>query len=179
MKKKSVEKSLGKKIIYVSIYISLGLVLSFITHFLGGLVMGKLLLPLHFISLLAGILNGPGVGFFVGLINPFLNFLILGMPPFPLFVFMSIELCTYGLVSGLLNKKNIFFDLIVSMLVGRCIYMIFYYFLGYMFAINLSPVSSILLSYVMGIPGIIIQLILIPLLIKKIPHLKSMKYTGN
>jgi hypothetical protein len=96
------------------------------------------------------------------------------MPPFPSFIFMSMELCTYGLISGLLNDKNIYFDLMVSMLAGRGAYMIFYYFLGYIFGINLSPISSVLLSYVAGIPGVVIQLIFIPLIIKKIPRLKFM-----
>lgn len=179
MKKKAVQKGFVKKIIYVSIYVSLGLVLSFVIHFLGGPIMGKLLLPLHFISLLAGILNNAGVGFFVGLINPFLNFLILGMPTFPSFIFMSMELCTYGLISGLLNDKNIYFDLMVSMLAGRGVYMIFYYFLGYIFGINLSPISSVLLSYVTGIPGVAIQLIFIPLIVKKISRLKFMQVYKN
>ncbi|KUK15308.1 ECF transporter S component [Petrotoga olearia] len=159
-----------KRVARSPVYIALGVVVfSFLVHGIGNPMLGTIVLPLHFVALMAGIMEGATIGLLVGALMPILNFMLMGMPPFPVFIFMTIEVATYGLISGLLNKKNIYLDLLVSMLIGRGVYMIAYYTIGLILNINLSPLTSILMSYVFGIPGIILQLIFIPMIVKRMP----------
>ncbi len=159
-----------KRVARSPVYIALGVVVfSFLVHGIGNPMLGTIILPLHFVALMAGIMEGATIGLLVGALMPVLNFMFFGMPPFPVFIFMTIEVATYGFISGLLNKKNIYFNLIVSMLVGRGVYMIAYYTIGLILNINLSPLTSILMSYVFGIPGIILQLLFIPMIVKRMP----------
>ncbi|KUK83840.1 MAG: Signal transduction histidine kinase, LytS [Petrotoga mobilis] len=159
-----------KRVARSPVYIALGVVVfSFLVHSIGNPMLGIIILPLHFVALMAGIMEGATIGLLVGALMPVLNFLLFGMPPFPVFIFMTIEVATYGFISGLLNKKNIYLDLLVSMLIGRGVYMVAYYTIGLILNINLSPLTSILMSYVFGIPGIILQLIFIPMIVKRMP----------
>lgn len=89
---------------------------------------------------------------------------------------MAFELATYGLITGLLykgKKINIFVSLIGAMVVGRIVSGIINYILltvggnGFVFTAFLTA------TFVKAIPGIIIQLILIPVVLKAIEHAKK------
>jgi hypothetical protein len=105
------------------------------------------------------------------------------MPPvFPAAVAMSFELAAYGLVAGLfyklLPKKNayIFVSLITSMICGRIVWGIVSYFF---YGLSLAAFTWELFAagaFINAIPGIVIQIILIPIFFIA---LKKAKLIGN
>ena len=151
-------------------FLGLALVLPFLTAQVQQL--GNALCPMHIPVLLCGFLCGPWYGMAIGLVAPIMRFLLFGMPSLiPMGISMSFELATYGLISGLLyrllpaKKSSIYLSLIAAMLSGRAIWGIartVFYGLGkapFGWAAFLSG------AFLGAIPGIIIQLVLIPVLV--------------
>ena len=162
------------KEIYKITLSSVFLAMAFVLPFLTGQVpqIGSMLCPMHLPVILCGLICGWKYGLIVGLLSPLLRSLTLGMPPlFPTALAMSVELAVYGFVSGFLyqllgkNIKNIYISLIISMLVGRiCWGLTMFCFLG--FNINNFGLTAFWLgAFVNALPGIIIQIILIPLIV--------------
>ena len=153
---------------------SLFLALAFILPFFTGQIpeIGQMLCPLHIPVLLCGYICGWKWGLQVGLIAPLLRSFTLGMPPlFPSAIALSLELATYGLIAGYLYKifppsnLYIYLSLIISMIIGRIVWGVSMLLLlsvdGGVFTFS----SFIAGSLVNAIPGIIIQIILVPLII--------------
>ncbi len=157
--------STTKQIVYAGIFIALGLALSIVFHSMGG-QFGAIFLPLHFVVLLAGLVGGPWVGISVGIIIAPLSGVLLGMPPLmpPIAFFMSMEMATYGLLSGYFEKKsmNVYLNLLITLTSGRVVYSLGYYVIGAIIGIHLKTLTALLLSFAQGAPGIIIQFLLIP-----------------
>lgn len=154
-----------KRITRAPIWIAAGVAFfTFFLHGMGNPKIGQMFLPMHFVALLAGLVDGPAIGFMAGFLMPLLSTLISGLPSFPMFLFMMTEISLYGLFSGLLRKTNIFLNLSISILVGRFAYALAYYVLGTVLSIKMTPVLSLLLSFLTGLPGITIQFIFIPLI---------------
>lgn len=144
---------------------------------------GNMLCPMHIPVLLCGFLCGWQYGVSVGFVAPLLrSFLFLSPPLFPQAVSMAFELAAYGLVSGILNRifpeKNvyIYLNLLISMLSGRAVWGLvrfLIYGLGYTeFSFNLFLAGA----FVDAIPGIIIQLILIPLIVIALRHIEKRNF---
>lgn len=161
-----------KQLILAAMFLALGLVLPLLTMQIKEI--GDTLLPMHLPVILCGFLCGWRYGAMVGLILPFLRSTIFGMPPiFPNAVWMATELCTYGFVCGfvyfLLKKKDIksiYISLITAQIAGRIVWGITKTLLlmntekAFGFAAFISG------GFVDALPGIIIQLILIPVIVK-------------
>lgn len=156
-----------KKLTITAIMIALCVILPMAFHMIQNA--GSIYLPMHIPVLLCGLVVGPVYGLVCGLIGPVLSMLITGMPGPAYLPQMMIELAIYGLVTGLLMKvvktKNTTLDLYISligaMLVGRIIAGILQ---ALIFKANAYGISMWVTSYfITGLPGIIIQLILIPL----------------
>ena len=153
-----------------SLFIALGLLLPFITAQIPSL--GNMLLPMHIPVLIGGFVLGWPYGLLVGLVLPVFRSVLFGMPPmFPTAIAMSFELAAYGFMTGLfyklLPKKNIFIygTLILAMVLGRGVWGGVSYFL---YGLNDAAFTwQIFLSgaLVNAIPGIIIQIVIIPILI--------------
>lgn len=161
-----------KKLVNMALLIALGIVLPIGLHLFGTELAG-VISPMHLPVFLAGALLGPLAGIIVGAATPVLSSLFTGMPPLlPMLPIMFVELIIYGGVTGYLfhNKKsNIYLSLLISMLLGRIGVGIVVFLLVHVFDITYLPVNPLIFvwgSIVKGIPGIIIQLILIPLLVK-------------
>ena len=147
------------------------LAVSFVLPFLTGQIpeIGSMLCPMHIPVLLCGFICGWKYGLVVGCIAPLLRSFTLGMPPlFPTALCMSIELATYGFVSGfvftLLPKKNIYIyiTLLFSMIIGRVVWgMAMICCLGFDFN-KFGIVSFFTSGFVNAFPGIVLQIILIP-----------------
>ena len=159
-----------KKLTLSALFIALGIILPFFTGQIKQL--GNMLLPMHIPVLLCGFVCGGPCGLIVGLIVPLLRSLLFTMPKMmPTAVAMSIELASYGLVTGVLysklkNKKfGIYITLISAMLIGRIIWgiasFILYHILGTTFTWEIFAAGA----FLNAIPGIILQLILIPAII--------------
>ena len=166
-----------------AMFLALALVLPFVTA--GIPQIGNALCPMHIPVLLCGFVCGPWYAMGVGFIAPLLRFALFGMPPImPIGIAMCFELAAYGLVSGLMykylpkKKPYIYVSLIGAMLIGRGVWgaaRTVLYGLGkseFGFAAFISG------AFTTAIPGIIIQIILIPLLVMMIESLtKKQKHT--
>ena len=150
------------------------LALAFVLPFLTGQVpqVGAMLLPMHIPVILCGFICGAPWGFVVGATAPLLRSLILGMPPlFPTAISMAFELAAYGFLAGLLyrvlpkKKINIYTSLLISMISGRIVWGIVQFcLLG--FDVEKFPLSAFFAGAVVNaIPGIILQILLIPVIL--------------
>ena len=132
---------------------------------------GKVFLPMHIPVLLCGLLCGPVYGLGCGILAPLLSHLFTGMPPTAMLPSMLCELAAYGMLSGILirvirtkwNLLNLYTALIGAMICGRIIN-------GVLNALifNAGKYSMemwLTASFLQAIPGIVIQLALIPLLV--------------
>ena len=82
---------------------------------------------------------------------------------------MILELGTYGIVAGMLSKHTklpMFFALLITMILGRCMYALSYYTISFFFLPNISSNISPVNAAIVGLPGIIVQLIAIPIIVK-------------
>jgi len=134
---------------------------------------GRMLNPMHIPVLIAGMFLGPIYGLILGFILPITRGLIFATPVFPYSLVMSFELASYGLFSGLLlkvlKKENIislYISLVLSLLIGRAIWGIGRYILGLLIEEPFTFKMFLTIGYATSYPGIILQLILIPPLIK-------------
>ena len=129
---------------------------------------GAIYLPMHIPVLLCGLICGWPYGLLCGLAGPALSALITGMPPAAVLPGMLVECGVYGLAAGLLMQlvrtKHLYADLYISlaaaMLLGRVAS-------GAAKALIFSAGSYSMASWVAGsfvtaLPGIIIQLALLP-----------------
>lgn len=152
------------KVVYGGLLIALGILLPEAFHMFGQNA-GMMFLPIQIPILIAGILLGPYYGLGVGIIVPILSCMLTGMPPVPKVYFMLFELGAYGLVAGLMNeRRNIYVRLLVAMAAGRIIYG-FALIIGAELLHMKAPfmnVSAFVGGVAAGIPGILIQLLIIP-----------------
>ncbi len=170
-----------RRIILSSVLLSLGLVLPLFTAQIKEI--GDSLLPMHLPVMLCGLMCGWGYGTTVGFCMPFLRSLIFSMPPiYPNAVWMALELATYGFVIGFIyNKKTdkslfwIYFSLICSMISGRIVWGITKLILLGVKGTAFTFTSFIMGGFVDALPGIVLQLILIPIFITIILRFKNDK----
>lgn len=154
-----------KQISLSALFVSMGIILPFFFHQFG--LAGRVFSPMHFPVFFAGILLGPVSGAVVGFLSPILSFFLTGMPPPYAVPLMALELPTYGATIGLFYrhlKFPLLISLILSMVAGRCAFALGIFILGALIELPISFVSFLEASFITGLPGIILQLILIPAL---------------
>ena len=150
------------------------LALAYVMPFLTGQVpqIGSMLCPMHIPVIICGFVCGAPWGLIVGFATPLLRSLTLGMPPlFPVAVAMAFELAAYGFMSGVLHrvlpkkKAYIYLSLIVSMITGRFLW-------GFVqlcivgFDVSRFSLAAFWAGAVANaVPGIIIQLVFVPVLV--------------
>lgn len=157
-------------LILAGLFLALSLTLPFLTGQVPQL--GNKLLPMHIPVLLCGFLCGPHLGLLVGFTAPLLRSFVFGMPVmFPMAVSMSFELSVYGFAAGLLyqflphKSISVYISLIISMLCGRLVWGVVSYI---MFGIAGTAFTWQIFTYgafLNALPGIIIQIILIPVIV--------------
>lgn len=164
-----------KNLTIASMFLAIGIILPQAFHSIPNA--GNILLPMHIPVLICGFICGPIYGLLVGLITPIVSHLIFAMPPVHMLSQMIIELGIYGLFTGLLNRKlncanklfQNYYVLIISMLIGRITYGLFN---ALIFQTNSYTLSMWLTSsFITGLPGMIIQLLIIPPIIASIKKL--------
>lgn len=131
---------------------------------------GTLFSPMHIPALLCGIICGWPYGLLCGLIGPLLSSLLTSMPAMAKLPFMMIELAMYGAVCGLMMHLlhsgklilDIYASLLLAMLSGRIVAGIIraFFLAGESYSWSLWATSY----FISCLPGIIVQLILIPAL---------------
>lgn len=158
------------KMILAGLFLALAYVMPFLTGQIPEI--GSMLCPLHIPVLLCGFICGWPWGLAVGFIAPLFRSLTLGMPPlFPTAVCMAFELAAYGAIAGLMHKilprkkPYIYVSLLTAMIIGRLVWgAAMFVFMG------LNDGSFTFSAFIAGaftnaIPGIIVQIVLIPILV--------------
>jgi len=129
---------------------------------------GSIFLPMHIPVLVCGLICGWRYGFICGILTPLLCSVLTGMPPMAYLPAMLCELATYGLVSGLIAGRlhwgkpivKSYISLIVAMVAGRLV-------MGAVNALIFRAGSYSLAvftaaAFATALPGIAVQLIVIP-----------------
>lgn len=159
-----------RNLVLSGLFIALGFVLPFLTMQIQQI--GAALLPMHIPILLCGFICGPVYGLAAGFITPLLRSFIMHMPPiYPTALAMAFELAAYGFLAGLfyklLPKKPLYVyaSLILAMLGGRLVgglaSLVLFGIKGNAFTLTIFLQGA----FINAIPGIIVQLVLIPLII--------------
>lgn len=159
-----------RKLVFASLSIALGILMPFLTAQLPG--MGSRFLPMHIPVLLSGFICGWDYGMLVGFTVPMIRSMLFGMPPiFPVAAAMAIELAVYGGMTGflyrLLPKKTVYLyiALITSMICGRIALgatsILLYGLSGTQYTFEIFIAGT----FFNAIPGVVIQLIVVPILI--------------
>ena len=142
---------------------------------------GNMLSPMHIPVLLCGLLCGWPYATAVGFIAPALRFALFGMPPmFPIAIAMAFELAAYGLVSGVLWRKvkhtvpMMYASLVTAMVAGRLVWGAVRFVLAGLTGSSF-PFSAFLSGALLtAVPGIVAQLVLIPLILIALQKAKFM-----
>lgn len=161
-----------RQLVLTALFIALGVVLPQAFHMIPNA--GSILLPMHIPVLMSGYLVGPFFGLICGVATPLLSHLIFGMPPAPVLPGMLCELAVYGLMTGLLNRAikmenalvKAYVVLILSMFCGRITYGILNSLIFRAGEYSMAAWTSA--AFITAVPGIIIQLVLIPILVTRL-----------
>lgn len=161
-----------KKITAAAFYLALCYILPFLSGNIPAV--GNMLCLIHIPVILAGFTLGWQYGLFLGIIAPLTRSLMFGSPIFyPNAIGMAVELGIYGLASGLFYKlfskinrtAAIYLSLIIAMVLGRiawggarCLLLLF----NTEFSLKIFIAGAFLNAW----PGIILQILLIPPLVK-------------
>ena len=169
-----------RKLTYSAFFLALALVLPFLTGQVPEI--GSMLCPMHIPTLLCGFICGWPWGLAVGFVAPLLRSVIFGMPMMVPAIAMAFEMAVYGAMAGLLyralpkKKWMIYVTLLCSMILGRlawgCVQMVITGVQNTDFSLAIFFAGAV----TNAIPGIILQIILIPVIVMA---LEKAKYILN
>jgi len=131
-----------------------------------GASLGAAFLPMQLPVFLAGFIAGPVAGIIAGMASPLLSFGLTGMPSAVMLPNMIAELAGYGLVAGLLYnaKMPVIGKLLIAQIAGHVLKALVILISVYALEGTAVPVTLIWSSVVAGLPGILLQWSLIPLI---------------
>ncbi len=158
-----------RKLTYSALFTALALVLPFVTGQIPEV--GAMLCPMHIPTLLCGFICGAPWGLAVGFIAPLLRSVIFGMPPMLVAVAMAVEMAVYGLVSGVLYRKlpgkkwTIYVSLLAAMVLGRIAWGGVQFVIAGLQNTTFTAAAFLAGAVTSAIPGIILQIVLIPIVI--------------
>jgi hypothetical protein len=155
----------SSKISHTALYLAVAIILPFLFHQFG--VAGRIFLPMHIPVLLCGLTVGALPGIIVGLLGPFISHMLIGMPPAYAVPLMCMELPVYGLVAALTFRKfgfNIYLSLLSAIIIGRIVFAFGLFILGLFISLPYGPAQLFAAgsAFLTGIPGVIIQIVIIP-----------------
>ena len=157
-----------KKLVFTAVCSALCLVLPMAFHSIPNA--GQVFLPMHIPVLLCGLICGWPYGGVCGLLGPLLSSLITSMPPAAMLPSMMVECCVYGFASGLLMKyvrtkhavADLYISLVSAMALGRIVAGLAK---AWILTPGVPPFAWVTTSLVAGVPGIAIQLVLMPMVV--------------
>lgn len=171
-------KSSTKNLVLSAMFLALGIVMPFFTGQIPEI--GGSLLPMHLPVLICGYVCGWKYGLIVGAVVPLLRSAMFGMPPMlPTAAAMAFELAAYGAFTGILYEKlpktvlSIYISLAGAMIAGRLVWglvsIFLYGIMGNAFSIQIFLAAV----FFNAIPGIILQIILVPAMIMALKRAKA------
>ena len=158
------------------------LALAYVLPFLTGQVpqIGSMLCPMHIPVILCGFFCGAPWGLAVGFIAPLFRSLTLGMPHlFPNAFAMAFELAAYGFTAGIMyrvlpkKKGYIYCSLFIAMIIGRLVWGLVQFLCMGLDASKFSFATFWAGAVTNALPGIIIQIVLIPVLVMALDRIKK------
>ena len=159
-----------RRLTYAALYLAIAMVLPFVTGQIPEI--GSALCPMHIPVLLCGFICGWKWGLAVGFVAPLLRSVVFGMPVmFPSAVAMAFELAVYGCMTGWLYRKLprktgiTYAVLLLSMAAGRIAWGAVRVVLAGLSGSSFSWALFLAGAFTNAIPGIILQLVLIPVLV--------------
>lgn len=160
-----------KSLTISALFLALGFILPMLTGQVP--VIGKMLLPMHIPVLLCGFICGPKHGATIGFTLPLMRSLIFSVPVmYPTAIAVAFEMSVYGLLTGLLynhsqkkSAKRLYFTMLSAMILGRVVRCI-----AEIILLGIKGSPFVLKAFITGtilnaIPGIVIQLVLIPAIV--------------
>ena len=156
-----------RRLTLAGLLMAVGLLLPYFTSHMFGLS-GTVFLPMHIPVLLIGLICGEGYGALSGFLIPVVSSMLTGMPPvFPMLPIMAGELVVYGFVSGFIHRKTgkVYISMLPAMVCGRIVYGLIFTALTIANGEALRALS-VSAAFVQGLPGIVIQLIFIPIIVR-------------
>ena len=171
---KTKNASPARNVVLAALFLALAFVLPMVTGHLPQV--GNMLCPM-----LCGFVLGGPWGLAVGFAAPLLRSVLFGMPPmFPIAISMAFELAAYGAVSGWLYRRvkhtlpMTYATLAAAMVTGRLVWGAVRFVLA-----GLSGSSFPFSAFLSGalftaVPGIIAQLVLIPLIVTALQKARLM-----
>lgn len=175
-------KQTTRNFVLAAMFMALGLVLPFLTGQIQQI--GNMLLPMHLPVLVCGLICGWQYGAVVGFVLPLLRFALFGMPPiYPMGVSMAFELAAYGFLVGWLYSHSrwqciisLYRCLLAAMVGGRLVWGAVRVLLsgvaGQAFTWEMFLSGALLTA----IPGIVLQLTLIPALMLALDRTGLVKF---
>lgn len=175
-------KQTTQNFVLAAMFMALGLVLPFLTGQIQQI--GNMLLPMHLPVLVCGLICGWQYGAVVGFVLPLLRFVLFGMPPlYPMGVSMAFELAAYGFLVGWLYSHSrwqciisLYRCLLAAMVGGRLVWGAVRVLLsgvaGQAFTWEMFLSGALLTA----IPGIVLQLTLIPALMLALDRTGLVKF---
>ena len=149
-----------KKLAYAALFLALCLVLPMLTGQIPQI--GSMLLPMHIPVLLCGLVCGWQYGAAVGFVAPLLRSVLFGMPP-------MYPVLTYGLVIGLVYRRmaqkgaaGVYAALLTAMAAGRLVWGVAEVVLLGLGGKAFTAQAFLAGALLNAVPGIIVQLVLIP-----------------
>ena len=169
-----VAKSLKAKFSASLLALAAAVTLPQAAHLLGyatgtGNAIGSILLPMHFAIIALGLFAGPYAGLVAGALSPVVSYLLTGMPSVAALPFMVAELAGYGFAAGLIASKDVHPALKVAftLVAGRLLRTFVTAIAVAGFGAN-AGIADVWTAVVPGIPGILLQLILIPVIVRAV-----------
>ncbi len=180
-----------------ALLLALGVVLPIVFHTIP--LGGRIFLPMHLPTFIAGLILGPVAGLVVGVGSPIVSGLLTGRPTVFYMVPMVFELATYGLVAGLLRPRfeamlgrrarasgraerpgvktsrlaAVSMALVCAMLAGRIVWIAVVVWFAPVLGLTARPVAMALGALGAGWIGMIIQLALIPAIVRAIERTRK------
>lgn len=177
-------KKTTKNLTLSAMFAAIGFVLPFFTGQIPQI--GKMLLPMHIPVFLCGLICGWQYGAVVGFIVPLMRSVVFSVPIlFPTAIAMAFELAAYGLVSGLLYEHSrwrcviaLYRAIIAAMIAGRLVWAAVQIILLGISGGHFTWQMFIAGAFLNAIPGIIIQLTLIPAIMVGLNRTGLMHFHG-
>ena len=140
---------------------------------------GPVFQPMFFIILLAGLMLGWRAGLLVGIATPLVSFLLSGMPLLPILPRVLIEGMCYGLIAGVVRERynlNTITSVTIAIIAGHLVTVAV---LLLVYGYGTPALSGMGDAVTLGWPGIVLQIILLPSILKLLEYLFSIGSKRN
>ena len=170
-----------RNLLLAAMFLAIGLVLPFFTGQIKEI--GNMLLPMHLPVFLCALICGWQYGTAIGFIMPILRSLLFFMPRMPNALAMAFEMAAYAFVAGWLYSRArwqctrmLYRSLIIAMVAGRVVWAA-----AMIILLGLSGSAFTWQMFISGaflnaIPGIILQLVLIPAIMVALDRAKLVPF---